>query len=154
EVVSRIRALFKQKASIRTPLDINDVIGEVRQLMIDAIKSEGILIYADTDTALPPVLADRVQIQQVLVNLIRNGIDAMKSNFDAPKSLVIRSRQDGENMIRVEVRDNGEGIAETGRMFEPFFTTKEGGMGMGLAICRTILESHGGALWAERIEPR
>ncbi|WP_442580880.1 PAS domain-containing sensor histidine kinase [Mesorhizobium sp. ASY16-5R] len=154
EVVRRIRTLFKQKASTRTHVDLNEVIAEVHQLMIDTVKSEGVLLEVLADTALPHVLADRVQMQQVLVNLIRNGIDAMKANTDAPKSLVVRSCWHGADIIRVEVRDNGVGIDEPGRIFEPFFTTKEEGMGMGLAICRSILESHEGALWAERVDPR
>ncbi len=154
EVVGRIRALFTRTASTRAAIDINEVIGEVGRLMTEEIASEGVLVETDLDAALPPAPADRVQMQQVLVNLIRNGIDAMKSNGDAPKSLVIGSRRDGDNMILVEIRDNGCGIAEPGRIFEPFFTTKEKGMGMGLAICRSILESHDGRLWAESVRPR
>lgn len=154
EVVSRIRALFKQTASSRTSINLNEVISEVRQLMFDEIISQGIFVETDLDAALPPVLADRVQMQQVLVNLVRNGIDAMKSTIDVSKSLKFGSRRYGENAILVDVRDNGDGIAEPERVFEPFFTTKAGGMGMGLAICRSILESHDGRLWAESIEPR
>ena len=154
DVAGRIRALFTQRAQARTSTDLNEVIGEVRQLMTDKISSEGVQVETDLDATLPPALADRVQMQQVLVNLIRNCIDAMKSNIDEPKSLVIRSRLDGENTILVEVRDNGDGIAEPDRIFEPFFSTKNGGMGMGLAICCSILESHDGRLWAERIDPR
>lgn len=154
DVVGRIRALFKQTASSRTSINLNEVIGEVRQLMFDEIISQGIFVEADLDEALPPVFADRVQMQQVLVNLVRNGIDAMKSTIDVSKSLKLGSRRYGENTILVYVRDNGDGIAEPERIFEAFFTTKAGGMGMGLAICRSILESHDGRLWAESIEPR
>ncbi|MEJ0043959.1 MAG: PAS domain-containing protein [Rhizomicrobium sp.] len=154
EVVGRIRALFTRTASTRAAIDLNEVIGEVGRLMTEEIASEGVLVETDLDAALPSAPADRVQMQQVLVNLIRNGIDAMKSNADTPKSLVIGSRRDGESTILVEIRDNGCGIAEPGRIFEPFFTTKEKGMGMGLAICRSILESHDGRLWAESVQPR
>lgn len=154
DVVSRIRALFKQTASSRTLINLNEVIGEVRQLMFDEIISQSIFVEANLDAGLPPVLADRVQMQQVLVNLVRNGIDAMKSTTDVSRSLKLRSRRHGENAILVEIRDNGEGLAETERVFDPFFTTKQGGMGMGLAISRSILESHDGRLWAESIEPR
>ncbi|MBB6412826.1 PAS domain-containing sensor histidine kinase [Mesorhizobium sangaii] len=154
EVVGRIRALFIQTASSRTSINLNEVIGEVRQLLFDEIISQDIFVGTDLDPALPPVLADRVQMQQVLVNLVRNGIDAMKSTIDVSKSLKFGSRRYGENEILVDVRDNGDGIAEPERIFEPFFTTKAEGMGMGLAICRSILESHDGRLWAESIEPR
>lgn len=154
EVVSRIRALFTQTASSRTSINLNEVIGEVRQLLFDEIVSQDIFVGTDLDPALPLVLADRVQMQQVLVNLVRNGIDAMKSTIDVSKSLKFGSRRYGENAILVDVRDNGDGIAEPERIFEPFFTTKAEGMGMGLAICRSILESHDGRLWAESIEPR
>jgi len=154
EVVSRIRALFTQTASSRTSINLNEVIGEVRQLLFDEIVSQDIFVGTDLDPALPLVLADRVQMQQVLVNLVRNGIEAMKSTTDVSKSLKFGSRRYGENAILVDVRDNGDGIAEPERIFEPFFTTKAEGMGMGLAICRSILESHDGRLWAESIEPR
>lgn len=153
-VVSRIRALFTQTASSRTSINLNEVIGEVRQLLFDEIVSQDIFVGTDLDPALPLVLADRVQMQQVLVNLVRNGIEAMKSTTDVSKSLKFGSRRYGENAILVDVRDNGDGIAEPERIFEPFFTTKAEGMGMGLAICRSILESHDGRLWAESIEPR
>ncbi len=154
EVVSRIRALFTRTDSTRAAIDLNEVIGEVGQLMTDEIASEGIVVETDLDAALPPALADRVQVQQVLVNLIRNGIEAMKANAGVPKSLAIGSRRDGGNMVVVEVRDNGGGIAEPARIFEPFFTTKDGSMGMGLAICRSIMEAHDGRLWAESLQPR
>jgi PAS domain S-box-containing protein len=154
EIISRIRALFKHTTSNKIPIDINEVISEVHHLVIDEISSEGVLVEMDLDPSLPPVFADRVQIQQLLVNMVRNGIDAMLANLGEPKSLTIVSRRDGGNKIRVDIRDNGEGIAEPGRIFEPFFTTKDGGMGIGLAICRSIVESHEGSLWATSNEPR
>jgi PAS domain S-box-containing protein len=154
DVISRIRALFRQTMPSRAMTNLNDVIDEVCRLTMDLTKSEGVLVEADLDPALPAVPADRVQMQQVLVNLIRNGIDAMKTNGELTKSLMVASRRHGEDMILVEVRDHGEGAAELGRIFEPFFTTKQGGMGMGLAICRSILEAHEGSLWAENIDPR
>jgi signal transduction histidine kinase len=126
----------------------------VHHLMIDELSSEGVLVELDLDPALPLVFADRVQMQQLLVNMMRNGIDAMLANLGEPKSLTIVSRRDGANKIRVDIRDNGEGIVEPGRIFEPFFTTKEGGMGIGLAISRSIVESHEGSLWATSNKPR
>ena len=95
----------------------------------------------DFDRSLPRVLIDRVQVQQVLVNLIRNAIDALDTMVDATRLIRLRAVLDGDNTIRVEVRDVGPGMKEPERIFEPFFTTKENGMGMGLAICRSIIES-------------
>ena len=110
-------------------------------------------IHLDIEVAndLPLVKLDRVQIQQVLINLIRNGIEATDSN-SGEKVLRIRVLRD-EDVIRTEICDRGRGIACPERIFEPFYTTKDRGMGMGLAICRSIVESHGGRLWAQSNEP-
>src|SRR5229473_493809 len=99
---------------------------------------------------LPMTLADRVQLQQVIINLVMNGIEAMQSVTDRPRELVIRSRQDGTQQVLVSVTDCGVGISaeNADRMFNAFFTTKSSGMGMGLSICRSIIEAHGGRLWA------
>jgi len=106
----------------------------------------------DVESNLPLIVLDRVQIQQVLINLIRNGIDAM--DFAAgDRALAIRVHRMGD-VIQTEVCDHGRGIESPDKIFEPFFTTKENGMGMGLAICRSIVESHGGRLWAEKNEHR
>jgi hypothetical protein len=148
DVVRRIRALFKQDASIKTPLGINDVIGEVLQLVNDEVTTKTIRLVTDLDAKQPQIVADRVQMQQLLVNLVRNGIDAMDSKAAGSRSLSIRSRLDGVGTVLVEVRDQGSGIADPEKIFEPFFTTKENGMGMGLAICRSIVEAHDGRLWA------
>jgi len=154
EVVSRIRALFKPTTLGRSSVDINEVIAEVCQLLGDEIAAKDISIEAALEQNLPAILVDRVQMQQVLVNLIRNGIDAMNATGDGSKSLVIRSRRDGTDRVRVEVQDYGRGIEDTERIFEPFFTTKEDGMGMGLAICRSIVEAHDGRLWATKGDPK
>src|SRR5262249_29255809 len=111
-----------------------------------------VVIDVDVEKHLPLVPFDRVQLQQVLINLIRNGMDAMDSVAD-DKILRIRARRVGE-MIQTEISDQGKGIEFPEKIFEPFFTTKEQGMGMGLAICRSIVESHGGRLWAESNQPR
>lgn len=97
---------------------------------------------------LPSVALDRVQVQQVLVNLIRNGIEAMAPLVGGARALQIHSCRDGLDAIRIAVHDAGMGFKDAERAFEPFFTTKQHGMGMGLAICRSIIESHGGRLWA------
>lgn len=154
EVVSRVRALFKQTASTRLAVDLNEVISEVCKLITDHVTKKGVSIETDLEENLPLTLVDRVQIQQVLVNLTRNGIDAMESSVDYPKSLLIRSRRDGMNEVLVEIWDCGGGVEDVERIFEPFFTTKENGMGMGLAICRSIIEAHDGRLRATKNQPR
>ncbi len=151
EVIGGIRALFKQTGQVRTPTGINDVIVEVCELIVDEFAGKNIAVETDLNSALPQVLVDRVQIQQVLINLMRNGIDAMELATTS-RSLRIRSLRDGD-AIHVEVSDLGAGVEHPERMFEPFFTTKKNGMGMGLAICRSILEAHDGQLWAMTNEP-
>jgi signal transduction histidine kinase len=100
--------------------------------------------------ALPMIMGDRVQLQQVIINLVMNGIEAMQSVTDRPREMVIRSRQDETQQVLVSVTDCGVGISaeDADRLFNAFFTTKSGGMGMGLSICRSIVEAHGGRLWA------
>jgi PAS domain S-box-containing protein len=150
DVVSRIRALFKHTDATRTPLDINEVIGEVTRLLADEASSRNVGITTDLQDSLPHTLADRVQLQQVIANLARNGVDAMDSVDGLSRVLSIRSRRDGANGVLIEISDQGMGLADEEKVFEPFFTTKEHGMGMGLAICRWIIEAHQGRLWATR----
>jgi PAS domain S-box-containing protein len=154
DVVSRIRALFRQVPQSRSPDDINLMITEVCRLMADEIATKGINIETNLEQELPSVAIDRVQIQQVLVNLIRNGIEAMDAVIDGGRPLQIRTCRDGVDAIRVEVRDAGTGFEDSDRVFEPFCTTKQQGMGMGLAICRSIVEAHGGRLWTVNNETR
>jgi PAS domain S-box-containing protein len=148
EIISRTRALFQRRALIKMPLNLNEVISEVLLVMNDEANARAIRLHTDLEPDLPSIAADRVQMQQVLVNLIRNGIDAMESMNVAPKSISIRSCLDGSRMVLVEIRDQGTGVEDPERIFEPFFTTKENGMGMGLAISRSIVEAHEGRLWA------
>ncbi|MGO1075779.1 PAS domain-containing sensor histidine kinase [Inquilinus sp. CA228] len=154
DVVSRIRALFRRTPHARSPEDVNRLIGEVCRLMADEIAAKDIRIRTALEPDLPPVALDRVQVQQVFVNLIRNGIEAMDAVADGARALQIRSWRDGPDAIRVEVRDAGTGFKDPERVFEPFFTTKPDGMGMGLPICRSIIESHGGRLWTADSEQR
>ncbi|RUU14205.1 PAS domain S-box protein, partial [Mesorhizobium sp. USDA-HM6] len=151
DVVSRIRALFKQSVETRTSNALSSVIAEALNLMAEEAVRRRIRLDVDVNRDLPLVALDRVHIQQVLVNLIRNGMDAMESvAHDRVLGLRVRTRGD---VIQTEISDRGPGVASPERIFEPFFTTKENGMGMGLAICRSIVESHGGRLWVEKNEP-
>jgi PAS domain S-box-containing protein len=154
EDVGRIRALFSQMDKTRSPTDITQVIAEVCQLMAEELARKNIRVETDFYRSLPQVLIDPVQMEQVLINLLRNAIDALGTIVDGTKLIQVRAVLDGDNTIRVEVRDVGPGMKEPERIFEPFFTTKENGMGMGLAICRSIIESHNGRLWAISNQPR
>jgi signal transduction histidine kinase len=149
EVMRRIRALANKTDIEKAPLDVNDVIKEVIALMRSELIRHRVLLRMEFTPALPMVLADRVQLQQVIINLVINGIEAMQSVTDRPRELVIRSGQDEIHQVLVSVTDWGVGIkAENAdRVFNAFFTTKASGMGMGLSICRSIMEAHGGRLW-------
>ncbi|MCD2183698.1 MASE1 domain-containing protein [Rhizobium sp. GN54] len=150
DVVRHIRALFKPSVETRTSTTIESVIGGARNLMAEEAARRRIRMKIDVESDLPPVSLDRVQVQQVLVNLIRNGMDAMDSVTD-DRVLGVRAHYPGD-AIRIEISDRGRGVEFSEKIFEPFFTTKEHGMGMGLAICRSIVESHGGRLWLENNE--
>ena len=154
EVVNRIRALFKRTGLTRARLDLNEVIREVNRLLADEVAARSVRIETDLADDLPPIWADRVQMQQVVVNLVRNGVEATESDERDPKALSIRSRRDGANSVLIEIRDEGSGLDDPERVFEPFFTTKATGMGMGLAISRWIVEAHQGRLWAASNTPR
>jgi signal transduction histidine kinase len=118
----------------------------LRLLRGDAGKS-GIIVETDLDKKLPSVVADRILLQQVVLNLVLNGIEAMDQVADRPKKIFIRSARESPNAAVVEVRDHGGGIENPEKAFEAFFTTKKNGMGMGLPICRSIIEAHCGRLW-------
>ncbi|EGE56192.1 UNVERIFIED_ORG: PAS domain S-box-containing protein [Rhizobium esperanzae] len=151
DVVSRIRALFKQSADRRVHTALSGVVNEARSLMADEAARRRARIEVSVDDNLPLIAVDRTQIQQVLINLIRNGIEAM-DGVAGDKAIEMRVRHMG-NTIQTEISDRGYGMEFPEKMFEPFFTTKEHGMGMGLAICRSIVELHGGRLWAEKNQP-
>jgi PAS domain S-box-containing protein len=152
EVVRRIRALFRRAALEKVALDLNDVIGEVLRLLGGETTKRRVTVETDLETALPPVVADRVQMQQLVLNLLINGLDAMDEVSDRPRKLSIRSRQHCEDTALVEIRDSGVGLKDPDKIFEAFFTTKDNGMGMGLTICRSIVEAHDGRLWASSAE--
>ncbi|WP_429031356.1 PAS domain-containing sensor histidine kinase [Bradyrhizobium sp. I1.14.4] len=148
EVIQRVRALVNKTTGQKAPLDINEVINEVISLVQHQLQSHLVSLQLDLAPALPPVVADRVQLQQVILNLVVNGIEAMQPVTDRPRELVIRTRHDDAGQILVTVADCGVGISTENaeRLFDAFYTTKAGGMGMGLSICRSIVEAHRGRL--------
>jgi len=148
-VVARIRGFIKKEPVEKNRLDMNNVIQEVLALADRELYENRVRIERQLTKALPLVLADRVQIQQVLLNLIMNGIEAMIPITDQSRSLSVESRVDESGDVLVAVRDSGPGLGSAAdRIFTPFFTTKANGMGMGLSISRSLVENHGGRLWA------
>jgi C4-dicarboxylate-specific signal transduction histidine kinase len=149
EVVRKVRAMFTKSAPERTAFDVNGMLRDVAGLMEPPASREQVTIDLELANHLPPVTGDRVQLQQVLANLILNGIEAMHEVSDRPLQLVVRSEMQGDAVL-VAVRDQGVGIDPKNqrRIFDAFFTTKPQGMGMGLSISHSIVEAHGGRLWA------
>jgi C4-dicarboxylate-specific signal transduction histidine kinase len=150
EIVLRVRSLTSRAAPQKTQLELNDVVNEVVALVQREVLHHRISLRLKLACELPPLLGDRVQLQQVLINLVINGIQAMADIGDDSRELLIESRRDKEGYVVVAVQDSGPGIdpANADRLFEAFFTTKSHGMGMGLSICRSIIEAHGGRVWA------
>jgi signal transduction histidine kinase len=150
DVIQQVRALLRKTGPQKSWLDINDVIQEVLTLAHSEVGRPRVSLRTELAAGLPPVLGDRIQLQQVILNLVMNGMEAMSSVADRPRELLIESGTHGPQGIFVAVRDSGIGLdAQTlERIFDAFFTTKPEGMGMGLSISRTIIEAHGGRLWA------
>jgi PAS domain S-box-containing protein len=150
EVIARIRTFLRKAEPQKARLAVNDVVGEVIALADSELRRHRVALHTDLAADLPPVLADRIQLQQVLLNLLLNGMEAMRTVLDRPRELIVRSQKEEAETIRVAVQDAGTGIApqDLERIFTAFFTTKPAGLGMGLAISRSIIETHGGRLWA------
>ncbi len=150
EVIARIRALAMKAGTTKGPLDINEVIREVMALARDEVGRSRVNLSTEFEKDLPPILGDRVQLQQVVLNLVMNAVQAMSTVEERPRELIIRTQNDEAGQVRVTVQDSGIGfdLESVERIFEAFHTTKQGGMGMGLAISRSIVQGHGGRLWA------
>jgi len=148
-VIEGIRANFRNDDRIKVPLDVNDLIQEAVTLVQDELQNHRILVKAESNSQNARVIGDRIQLQQVLLNLITNSVDAMATK-EGPRVLSIKSLASHDGVVEVSVEDTGTGISPENmiRIFNPLYTTKSGGMGMGLSICRSIVEAHEGRLWA------
>jgi C4-dicarboxylate-specific signal transduction histidine kinase len=150
EVIARLRAMFVKHDPTTELVDLNEATREVVALSIGELQRSRVVLQTDLADGLPPVIGDRVQLQQVILNLCLNAADAMSSIENRPRQLLISTGKDSD-AIRLIVQDSGVGF-ESGaaeRLFEAFYTTKRGGMGIGLSVSRSIIESHHGRLWAE-----
>jgi signal transduction histidine kinase len=150
QVVQRLRALARKAPMQTAPLDMNEVVDEAVSLIRREVMAHGITPRLEFALDLPPVLGDRIELQQVVINLTINGMQAMESVVDRPRDLVIRSAWHEADEILISVEDSGSGIDphNINRLFTPFFTTRPAEMGMGLSICRSLIEAHGGRIWA------
>jgi C4-dicarboxylate-specific signal transduction histidine kinase len=156
DIIARIRALTRKAPPRKDHLDINDAIGETIALTQAEMVKNGVSVQTELTDGLPLVQGDRVQLQQVILNLIVNAIEAMSDVNEGPRELLISTGKSDADGVLVAVRDSGSGLAPASleRLFEAFHTTKPGGLGLGLSICRSIVEAHGGRLWAGANVPR
>jgi signal transduction histidine kinase len=154
-LIDSIRASFRKDAPIRAPVDVNSLVEEALAMLQDDLKGHGIAVTVEPGTRPLRVMGDRIQLQEVLLNLITNAIEAMAA-VDGPRVLVVSSNVRDDGGVMISIADTGTGIdtEDAQRVFNPLFTTKSGGMGMGLSICRSIIEAHGGMLWVVPNAPR
>ena len=150
EVIARLRAFFGQKAGAAERINLSEATREVMALLANELQESRAIVRVDLDDRLPLITGDRVQLQQVIVNLVLNALDAIREVDGRPRHLVIRTERDEGDRVRLTVQDAGVGFEPQAadRLFEPFYTTKSSGMGIGLSLSRTIIESHHGRLWA------
>jgi C4-dicarboxylate-specific signal transduction histidine kinase len=155
EIINRVKLFFRKGAVTKERVDLNEMIREMEILLHNEATQHSVSVQTKLAAELPLIVADRVQLQQVLMNLMINGIDAMKA-VDAPRQLTLGTQNDSNEQLLVSVEDTGIGLPhnEADQIFDAFFTTKEHGTGMGLRISRTIIEAHGGRLWATDNYPR
>jgi PAS domain S-box-containing protein len=151
DVITRLRALFSKRKIVFEPVDLNEAVQEVIALSSSDLQRSSVVVRTEFDPALPRVSGDRVQLQQVIMNLLRNANEAVSGIEDRPRLIEMRTGVDEEGDVRIAIRDNGSGFGQydTQRMFEAFYTTKSDGMGIGLSVSRSIIETHNGRLWAE-----
>ena len=150
DVITRLRTLYSKKEPSPESMDLNEAAREVTALSLSEIQRSGVILRYELADDLPPVVGDRIQLQQVILNLLRNAADAMSTIDDRPRELLIRTERDVENRVRLSVKDTGVGFTPQAaeKIFEAFYTTKTDGMGIGLSISRSIIEAHQGRLWA------
>ena len=155
EIIGSVRSMFQKEDRPRTTIAVNDVIQEILIFVNGEVRKQRVAVRSSLHKDLPTIVGDRVQLQQVFMNLIMNAVDAMSDVSGRNRILSITSQPDGPGTVQVTVQDSGTGIKpeDVERIFDAFYTTKSEGMGMGLFICRTIIESHGGRLWAESCTP-
>jgi signal transduction histidine kinase len=149
-VIKRLRALYSKKEFTLESADLNEAAREVIALSLHDFQRNRVILKAEFADDLPPVTCDRVQLQQVILNLLRNATDAMVSVEDRPRQLLVRTEREEGDHVRVTVRDTGVGLDRQSmeKLFDAFYTTKAGGMGIGLSVSRSIIERHRGRLWA------
>jgi signal transduction histidine kinase len=150
DVIERLRALFSKKAPTIESVDLNDATREVIALSRSALQRNQAILSPELADGLPTIAGDRVQLQQVILNLLLNASEAMRGVDNRPRKLVVRTEIDGSDHVRLSVKDAGVGLPpqSISKLFEPFYTTKSGGMGIGLSVSRSIIENHQGRIWA------
>lgn len=150
DVITRLRTLYSKKEPLPELMDLNEATREVTALSLTELERSGVILRYELVDDLPPLVGDRIQLQQVVLNLLRNAVDAMRTIDDRPKELLIRTERDGGNRVRLSVKDSGAGFTPqtADKIFEAFYTTKTDGMGIGLSVSRSIIEAHQGRLWA------
>jgi C4-dicarboxylate-specific signal transduction histidine kinase len=150
DVITRLRTLYSKKEPSPESMDLNEATREVTALWLSELQRTGVVLRYELADDLPAVVGDRIQLQQVILNLLRNAADAMGTTDDHPRELLIRTERDEGNQVRLSVKDSGVGFTPqtADRIFEPFYTSKTDGMGIGLSISRSIIEAHHGRLWA------
>ena len=151
ELITRLRALFSKKDSTTEPVDLNEAAKEVIALSLSELQRNRVILRPEFAGDLPVVTGDRVQLQQVILNLLKNASDAMSCVNDRPRQLRIRTERGADDQVRLTVQDAGVGLDPQAmdRLFQAFYTTKNDGMGIGLSVSRSIIERHHGRLWAE-----
>jgi signal transduction histidine kinase len=151
EVIKRLRALFARRAPASEPLDLNEAAREVLSLAASELESGRVVLQIELADDLPTIVGDRVQLQQVILNLVLNAAEAMRAVDDRPRELSLSTVLDGDDRVRVSVRDGGTGAGadQLAQVFDAFYTTKPEGMGVGLSISRSIIEAHGGHIWVD-----